>query len=73
MAEQVRQFLRRLQPDRRMTLAIGLGAVACVGLAYRDALADLEPPDSSLPPNAERRLPDGRLLLRDGSIRDGKP
>jgi hypothetical protein len=66
--EYVRQLLERLRPDRRMSLAICLGAAACFGLSYYDALTDMELRDTTLPPNAVRRLPDGRLLLRDGSI-----
>ena len=66
--EYVRQLLLRLRPDRRMSLAIGLGAAACFGLAYHDANTDMEPRDMSLPTNGVRRLPDGRVLLRDGSI-----
>ena len=66
--EYMQQLLLRLKPDRRMSIAIGIGFAACFGLAYRDALTDMEPRDTSLPPNAVRRLPDGRVLLRDGSI-----
>ena len=72
LSEAARQMLARLRPDRRMSLAIGLGVVACFALAYNDALEDLRPPDPSLPADAVRRLPDGRVLLRDGSISDGK-
>ena len=67
-SEYVRQLLERLRPDRRMSLAIGLGAAACFGLSYYDALYEMELRDTTLPPNAVRRLPDGRVLLRDGSI-----
>ena len=67
-SDYVRQLLERLRPDRRMSLAIGLGAAACFGLSYYDALTDMELRDTTLPPNAVRRLPDGRVLLRDGSI-----
>ena len=38
-SDYVRQLLERLRPDRRTSLAIGLAAAACFGLAYRDALA----------------------------------
>ena len=67
-SEYVRQLLERLRPDRRMSLAIGIGAAACFGLSYYDALYEMELRDTTLPPNAVRRLPDGRVLLRDGSI-----
>ena len=52
-------------------MLIAIGAVACVGLAYKDAMTDLEPgPEmQGLPPGATRQLPDGRLLMKDGSIR----
>ena len=48
-SDYVRQLLERLRPDRRMSLAIGLGVVACFALAYNDALEDMRPPDPSLP------------------------
>ena len=67
-SDYVRQLLERLRPDRRTSLAIGLAAAACFGLAYRDALADMERKDPTLPPHAVSRLPDGRLVMRDGSI-----
>ena len=38
LSESARQMLARLRPDRRMSLAIGLGVVACFALAYNDAL-----------------------------------
>ena len=67
-SDYVRQLLERLRPDRRTSLAIGLAAAACFGLAYRAALADMERKDPTLPPHAVSRLPDGRLVMRDGSI-----
>ena len=48
--------------------AIIAALTAPSGLSYYDALTDMELRDTTLPPNAVRRLPDGRLLLRDGSI-----
>ena len=50
-SDYVRQLLERLRPDRRTSLAIGLAAAACFGLAYRDALADMERRDPTLPPH----------------------
>ena len=54
-SDYVRQLLERLRPDRRTSLAIGLAAAACFGLAYRDALADMERRDPTLPPHAVSR------------------
>ena len=45
-----------------------VSALMTGGLAYRDALADMERRDPTLPPHAVNRLPDGRLVMRDGSI-----
>lgn len=53
-SEYVRQLLERLRPDRRMSLAIGIGAAACFGLSYYDALYEMELRDTTLPPNAVR-------------------
>jgi len=54
---------------RRFAILLGIGTVVSMCMAYKDAMADMKPADPTLPPDAVRRLQDGRIQYRDGSIR----
>jgi hypothetical protein len=51
--------------DQRFWVLVGIIAGLHTYNNYRDSLKPEEP---DLPPDAVRRLPDGRLLMKDGSI-----
>ena len=51
--------------DQRFWMLVGIVGLLHTINAYRDSLKVDEP---DLPPGAARRLPDGRLLMQDGSI-----